>query len=165
MNSGHVHGISISHRSRNHHCLEFCSHVCRRTGSPRITNDPHIHVQYALVFRSKCSLGRHKKKLATDSSHQSIIAAWTTYGTYRLNSDWSWRLPTILQALPAIINLIGLWFLPESPIWLVGQDRHEDARAILIKYHAGGDEDSAFVAAEFEEIRTALQLELAGSRS
>ncbi|KAH6967150.1 hypothetical protein EDB82DRAFT_562962 [Fusarium venenatum] len=95
----------------------------------------------------------------------SIIAAWTTYGTYRINSEWSWRLPTALQALPAIINLIGLWFLPESPRWLVGQDRHEEARAILIKYHAGGDESSEFVAAEFEEIRAALQLELAGSRS
>ncbi|CAF3592852.1 unnamed protein product [Fusarium graminearum] len=95
----------------------------------------------------------------------SIIAAWTTYGTYRINSEWSWRLPTALQALPAIVNLVGLWFLPESPRWLVGQDRHEDARAILIKYHAGGDENSAFVAAEFEEIRAALQLELAGTRS
>ncbi|KAM0397651.1 hypothetical protein ACHAPZ_008275 [Fusarium culmorum] len=70
-----------------------------------------------------------------------------------------------LQALPAIVNLVGLWFLPESPRWLVGQDRHEDARAILIKYHAGGDENSAFVAAEFEEIRAALQLELARTRS
>ncbi|RKL43272.1 hypothetical protein BFJ72_g4685 [Fusarium proliferatum] len=95
----------------------------------------------------------------------SIIAAWTTYGTYRINSEWSWRLPTALQALPAVINLIGLWFLPESPRWLVGQDRHDEARDILIKYHANGDQDSAFVAAEFEEIRTALQLELAGSRS
>ncbi|KAF4417220.1 hexose transporter [Fusarium acutatum] len=92
-------------------------------------------------------------------------ATWTTYGTYRINSEWSWRLPTALQALPAIINLVGLWFLPESPRWLVGQDRHDEARAILIKYHANGDQDSAFVAAEFEEIRTALQLELAVSRS
>ncbi|KAL5627116.1 hypothetical protein FOBRF1_001459 [Fusarium oxysporum] len=104
-------------------------------------------------------------RIANDSNIDSIIAAWTTYGTYRINSEWSWRLPTALQALPAIINLVGLWFLPESPRWLVGQDRHDEARDILIKYHANGDQDSAFVAAEFEEIRTALQLELAGSRS
>ncbi|KAI7767070.1 hypothetical protein LZL87_012356 [Fusarium oxysporum] len=94
----------------------------------------------------------------------SIIAAWTTYGTYHINSDWSWRLPTALQALPAIINLIGLCFLPESPRWLDSQDRHDEVRDILIKYLANGDQDSAFVEAEFEEIRTALQLELAGSR-
>lgn len=32
-------------------------------------------------------------------------------------------------------------------------------------YHASGDESSEFVAAEFEEIRAALQLEMAGTRS
>ncbi|KAL6354023.1 hypothetical protein LRP88_12654 [Fusarium phalaenopsidis] len=95
----------------------------------------------------------------------SIIAAWTTYGTYRINSEWSWRLPPALQALPAIINLSAIWFLPENPRWLIGQDHHKEARAILIKYHANGDENSAFVAAEFDEIRTTLQLELSGSRS
>ncbi|KAF4502478.1 general substrate transporter [Fusarium agapanthi] len=56
------------------------------------------------------------------------------------------------QAPPAFINLIGLCFHPDSPRWLVGQDCYDEARDILIKYHANGDHDSVFVAAEFQEL-------------
>ena len=27
----------------------------------------------------------------------SIVAAWTTFGTFRLSSDWSWRIPSLVQ--------------------------------------------------------------------
>ncbi|KAM0371989.1 hypothetical protein ACHAO7_008340 [Fusarium culmorum] len=103
-------------------------------------------------------------ELAHPESRTTLTSMYNTLwylGSILIPTD----LYNTLQALPAIVNLVGLWFLPESPRWLVGQDRHEDARAILIKYHAGGDENSAFVAAEFEEIRAALQLELARTRS
>ncbi|KAL2067678.1 hypothetical protein VTL71DRAFT_15774 [Oculimacula yallundae] len=89
----------------------------------------------------------------------SIIAAWTTFGSYRIQSDWAWRLPVLLQIVPAFINLAALYWLPESPRWLIGQDRQEEARQILVKYHAGGDQNSDFVAAEFHEICETLRLE------
>lgn len=98
-------------------------------------------------------------------SFQSIVAAWTTYGSWRIDSTWSWRLPTLLQALPACINLIAIWWLPESPRWLVGKDRRQEALDILTKYHGNGDADSPLVAAEFTEICETLQLELTGQRS
>ncbi|KXJ88658.1 general substrate transporter [Microdochium bolleyi] len=89
----------------------------------------------------------------------SIIAAWTTYGSIRIQSDWAWRLPTLLQIVPALINMTSLYFIPESPRWLVGQDRQDEAREILIKYHANGDSESDFVAAEFDEICETIRLE------
>ncbi|KAK7421212.1 hypothetical protein QQX98_002342 [Neonectria punicea] len=78
----------------------------------------------------------------------AILAAGVTLGTYDWANNWSWRLPTLLQILPSVLTIIFIWFVPESPRWLVSKDRHEEALQILIKYHAEGDETSAFVAAD-----------------
>jgi hypothetical protein len=50
-------------------------------------------------------------------------------------------------------------FIPESPRWLITKDRHEEALQVLIKYHAEGDANSPFVAAEFHQIRETLRKE------
>ncbi|CAG9991017.1 unnamed protein product [Clonostachys byssicola] len=91
----------------------------------------------------------------------SIIAAWVTYGTFRINNDWSWRIPALLQMIPSIINIAGVWFLPESPRWLIGNERYDEAKQILIDTHGEGDPDSELVRLEFEEIRGAIQAEMA----
>jgi sugar porter (SP) family MFS transporter len=42
---------------------------------------------------------------------------------------WRWMLG--LAGIPSVILLIGMFFLPETPRWLVSQDRDEDARDVL----------------------------------
>ncbi|KAG5748788.1 hypothetical protein H9Q70_008538 [Fusarium xylarioides] len=89
----------------------------------------------------------------------ALSAAWITYGTFRINSDWAWRISSILQALSSFLQL-GLCFLiDESPRWLVAQEREPEAEKLLIKYHANGDSNNPAVAVEMEEIRTAIRLE------
>ncbi|RPA83703.1 hexose transporter protein [Ascobolus immersus RN42] len=89
----------------------------------------------------------------------SIIAAWTTYGTYRIDNNWSWRIPSILQAAPAIVMISFVFWVPESPRWLISVDRHEEALAILTKYHGGGNAQDELVLFEFEEIKETIALE------
>jgi MFS family permease len=39
----------------------------------------------------------------------SIIAAGVTLATFNWSSDWSWRLPTVFQILPSILQLCFVW--------------------------------------------------------
>ena len=43
----------------------------------------------------------------------------------------AWRWMMGLAAIPSLVLLIGMFFLPETPRWLVSQDRDEDARDVL----------------------------------
>lgn len=66
----------------------------------------------------------------------SIIAAWTVFGTIKYTSEASWRIPVGMQAAMPLIQVIGIWFLPESPRWLCAKDRPDEAFDVLIKvYH------------------------------
>ncbi|CAM0139080.1 hypothetical protein VKS41_007892 [Umbelopsis sp. WA50703] len=89
----------------------------------------------------------------------SIIAAWTTYGTLTIQSDWAWRLPSLIQAFPSIIQLLSVWWYEESPRWLVSKGRDEEALRILAKLHADGNENDELVQMEYREIRIAIMQE------
>ncbi|KIK58606.1 hypothetical protein GYMLUDRAFT_45213 [Collybiopsis luxurians FD-317 M1] len=89
----------------------------------------------------------------------SLIAAWTTFGTFRINSTWAWRIPSALQGLPSVIQIVLGWFLPESPRWLVSKGREEQALQTLAYYHADGNLDDPLVQYEFNEIKTAIEFD------
>ncbi|KAJ5664697.1 hypothetical protein N7462_011510 [Penicillium macrosclerotiorum] len=89
----------------------------------------------------------------------AMLAAWVTYGTYFMgpNASWAWRIPSLLQGFFPLVQVICVYLLPESPRYLVQQDRYDDARQVLVKYHAGGDEDSPLVEFEMKEIILQIQ--------
>ena len=72
----------------------------------------------------------------------SIPAAGITLGTQKIKSDLSWRLPLAFQAVPSFIVILVVWFLPESPRWLLANKRDEEARAFLAKYHGNGNPET-----------------------
>ncbi len=95
----------------------------------------------------------------------SILAAGITLGTYSIPSTWAWRLPSLLQIIPSLLQIVFIWFVPESPRWLVSRDRSEEAFEILVKYHAEGNADDAFVKAEFQQIRETITMEIEASKT
>lgn len=89
----------------------------------------------------------------------SVIAAGVTLRTLPIQSDWSWRLPSILQLVPSLLQVMFVFFVPESPRWLISKDRDDQALADLIKYHAEGDESAELPLVEFAQIKKALEVE------
>ncbi|RUS88604.1 hypothetical protein EGW08_003630, partial [Elysia chlorotica] len=66
-----------------------------------------------------------------------------------------WRYMLGMAAVPGVVQFLGFLFMPESPRWLVGKGKMEDARAILLRMRGGAD-----VEEELEEIRmTVLEAE------
>jgi hypothetical protein len=76
-------------------------------------------------------------------------------------NSWSWRIPSLLQALVSVIQIFTIYVVPESPRWLIANDRTEEASRILSKYHAGSDEPSELVRFEVAEITAAIEFERA----
>ncbi|TFY66537.1 hypothetical protein EVG20_g4562 [Dentipellis fragilis] len=87
----------------------------------------------------------------------AIAAAAITLGTQRIQSDWSWRIPLILQAAPACVVVCTVWFLPESPRWLMAHGRDAEAFAFLTKYHGNGDPNHPIVKLQTREFKEGIR--------
>lgn len=95
----------------------------------------------------------------------SSLCAWVAFGTRNIPNNWAWRIPVLMQIALPLLAFPGTLGVSESPRWLVKQGCMSDARAFLVKFHAGGDEGSKLVEREMEEIRQGLALELHARQS
>lgn len=92
-----------------------------------------------------------------------VIAFWVCYGTRLFDGDLSFRLPFGLQMIPGLVLFGAMKWLPESPRWLVMQERETDALDTLAKLRGRDLTDPAVLAewvsmrAEVEVGRQALQ--------
>ncbi|WAO97362.1 MFS domain-containing protein [Fusarium falciforme] len=83
-----------------------------------------------------------------------LVAQWLGYGCSFSKTDFSWRFPLAFQCVPALILVAGIWFLNESPRWLMEKDKHEEARTVLNKLRKG--ENASQIDLEFIEIRDVI---------
>ncbi|CAO2647544.1 Nn.00g084660.m01.CDS01 [Neocucurbitaria sp. VM-36] len=94
----------------------------------------------------------------------SLIAAGISFGTQSIKDDWAWRIPSLLQAGPSLVQITFIFMIPESPRFLISKDRREEAYHTLITYHAEGDTSSRFAAAEMAQIEHTIRIELENSK-
>ncbi|KAH0834381.1 Lactose permease [Fonsecaea pedrosoi] len=86
----------------------------------------------------------------------SILASWVTYGTAYMSGTISFRLPVWLQMVSSGYIVLGVFFCPESPRWLMAQDRYAEAEAVLATYHGEGSRLSPFVRLQLAEMRAQI---------
>lgn len=80
------------------------------------------------------------------------------YGTSHFDDNRSWRIPLGLFYVVPTIVAAGIFFIPESPRWLLRNGRVEESRIALTKLREGAfsEED---IAKEFRELEFALENE------
>lgn len=78
---------------------------------------------------------------------------------YMLSGNAQWRWMFALGAIPAVILLIGMLGLAESPRWLVSKNRMDEARDVLSHIREGEN-----VSAELESIRSSIVIKKASWR-
>jgi len=87
-----------------------------------------------------------------------VIAGYTGLGFYFFHHSNSWRGPMGVQLVLPFILLCGIYWMPESPRFLVAKDRIDEALQIVRRLHANPDDaDDHFADVEFYQIRKQVE--------
>ncbi|KAN0106010.1 sugar transporter [Hyaloscypha variabilis] len=87
-----------------------------------------------------------------------VIAYWMNYGFFHAHGQIVWRFPIGFQTIFAIVTVIALFFLPESPRWLYSKGRTEEADVVLAALKALSLSDEV-IQIERSEILEAIAFE------
>ncbi|KAL6406606.1 hypothetical protein AUP68_09406 [Ilyonectria robusta] len=116
----------------------------------------------APVYQRECSSAAIRGALLTLQGRVTIlgvvISYWMDYGTSFTESSLQWRFPLAFQALFAILLILQVIGLPESPRWLVQHEQYEEARHIIAAI-ADKPDDDADVNRTLLDIRNGLEEE------
>ncbi|CAG8949724.1 hypothetical protein HYFRA_00004042 [Hymenoscyphus fraxineus] len=98
-------------------------------------------------------------------THADILDLSSRVGlaTY-INFTYEFRIPIWAQTVSSGFVAGGVVFLPESPRWLVGQDKTNEARAVLAKYHGGCVPDHPIVKLQMADMYHQIPLDESAKR-
>jgi Sugar (and other) transporter len=55
--------------------------------------------------------------------------------------------------MSSVLVALGVWFLPESPRWLIAQGKIEQATSVLARYHGEGSASHPMVTLQLKEMQ------------
>lgn len=111
-------------------------------------------------WQSECSQSSHRgAAVVLESFFISAglaLSAWFNLGMSFTTGSVSWRLPLAMSALWALVVLLVVPMLPESPRWLLLKGRTAEAREVLAALE-GTDPDSLLVQASMTQISESIE--------
>ena len=96
----------------------------------------------------------------------SLCTSAAMIGFVKINSDWSWRVPLLLEALfPFLVCTLIYLITPESPRYLILRGKVDAAKKVIAKYQTNsGDVDHPLVKAVVQQIQDSLIHETSSHR-
>ena len=91
-----------------------------------------------------------------------VTSAYVGIGFYYSKEGANaWRPPIALMIVWPLILILGIYWIPESPRWLIAKGRVEPAWKIIRRlHHDKRDTDDAFAQKEFYQMRKQIEFEL-----
>lgn len=87
------------------------------------------------------------------------ISTYFGIAFFYVNHAVSWRVPLALAVVWPLFMLVGAYWVPESPRYLLLRGKEDAARTVTLRQHVvNGDED--FARAEFLQMKTQAALDL-----
>ncbi|KAJ4174287.1 hypothetical protein NW754_004702 [Fusarium falciforme] len=141
-----------------------------------------VNIAMLLVFRVICGIGAgmvfanspvymsevappHARGSLVGMQGVGVVTAYILCAVFNLafsyvHSAIQWRLIFIVLTGMGVVHLISLYFLPESPRWLMEQGRDDEALAILVKLHKTKTDPNGVLAhAEATQIKAQVETE------
>ena len=84
----------------------------------------------------------------------SLIGAVVDYGTAKIPGKHCYQIPLAVMFLVPLMLFVGLFFVPESPRWLIGVGRPEEAKRALTRLR-GSASDEINIIKELGEMQKA----------
>ncbi|KAL3475235.1 general substrate transporter [Aspergillus californicus] len=103
----------------------------------RIVNAVSLGIVCNVVpaYQSECAPVKIRGSLINTYQFSLLVGGTlvqtANWGLHERPDQWAYRVVLILQFIVPIILLIGTLILPESPRWLVGKGRRDDAAKVL----------------------------------
>jgi MFS family permease len=89
-----------------------------------------------------------------------IVSSSAALGFHFVEKPYAWRLNFVIATVMALVLLVSLQFLPESPRWLVEHGRKEEDSQILQRIHRTEDDPDGVIAhAEMVQIVAQVEAE------
>ncbi|KAF7193694.1 Sugar transporter STL1 [Pseudocercospora fuligena] len=114
----------------------------------------------APVYLTECAPASYRGALLTLQGTVTIlgvvVAYWMDYGTSFVDNSFQWRFPLAFQGVFAILLVLQIIGLPETPRWLVQHDRYEEAARVTAAL-SDVSEDHAEVQRTILDIRVGLE--------
>jgi len=86
-----------------------------------------------------------------------VIAYWLNFGIRSYGVEFQWRFPLAFMAVPMLIVVLTVLFLPESPRWLMANNRREEAVHILSKIRGDLDLHDSKLLVEVQQLEATVE--------